>query len=105
MRVDEILDKDSVLFIEAINHGLRIVRLNDEKKIRLPLSKLSDALEKSPDFVKINRSYIINMNFIYEIDGSDVYILEHSDAFRLPIGRRFHKHFKKALEAFDFAHS
>ncbi len=100
--MDDLFNKDSVLFIEIQDHYLRIVRLNDEQKIRMPLRRLSEALKESPDFVKINRSYIINMNFIYEIDGNDVYILEHLDEFRIPIGRRFHKHFYEALEVFDF---
>lgn len=66
------LDALSLIFVEVINHSLIYHTLDGEINSWGSLSKVYEELQ-SEGFVKINKSQIINLRFVKEVDGN--YIL------------------------------
>ncbi len=65
------LDALSLIYIEVLNHALIYHTLEGEINSWGSLSKLYDEL-KNDGFIKINKSQIINLRFIKEINGNDI---------------------------------
>jgi DNA-binding LytR/AlgR family response regulator len=79
---------DELLFVQADDNYTRFFTTTDEHLISLTLKKVSEKLSTNP-FVRIHRSYIININFIDRIQDGYVFIGKH----RLSIGRSYHENF------------
>ena len=74
---------NEVLFIEGLQKYVKIYLSNNEVLIcLLSLSGLLETLP-SPPFVRIHRSYIINIDHIHSIQGNQVMIAEHN----LPVSK------------------
>lgn len=65
------LDALSLVYAEVLNHALIYHTLEGEINSWGSLSKLYDEL-KNDGFIKINKSQIINLRFIKEINGNDI---------------------------------
>lgn len=65
------LDALSLIYAEVLNHALIYHTLEGEINSWGSLSKLYDEL-KNDGFIKINKSQIINLRFIKEINGNDI---------------------------------
>lgn len=65
------LDALSLIYVEVINHALIYHTLEGEINSWGSLSKVYEDL-KSNGFVKINKSQVLNLRFIKEINGNDI---------------------------------
>jgi len=83
---------NELIFVQADDNYTRFFTINDEHLISSTLKKASEKLPESI-FVRIHRSYIININFIDRIQDGYVFIGKH----RLSIGRSYHENFFNSI--------
>lgn len=82
-----------IQYIEGLKDYVKI-HIKDSKKSLLTLSSLKNILEKlSPNFIRIHRSYIVNIDFIKTLQKTKVIIGE----VRLPIGESYKESVLKHL--------
>jgi len=79
---------DELLFAQADDNYTRLFTKNKMHLVSSTLKKVSERFSQAP-FVRIHRSYIINVNHIDKIQDGSVVIGKHS----LPIGRSYHDAF------------
>ncbi len=79
---------DSLMFAKADENYTKIYIDGNEYLISTTLKKLAEILNTIP-FIRIHRSYIVNINYIDRIHNGYVFIGKH----HLPIGRRYHDAF------------
>jgi len=80
-------------YIEGLKDYVKI-HIKDSKKSLLTLSSFKNILEKlSPNFIRIHRSYIVNIDFIKTLQKTKVIIGE----VRLPIGESYKESVLKHL--------
>jgi len=84
---------DDIVFIEALGHELAITTKEGTINCRMPLYKLEEVLSDER-FIKIHRSYLVNMVHIKRVTRTDV-ILDNGIA--LPLSRRLYKDINGAL--------
>jgi len=77
-----------LLFAQADDNYTKLITSSSEHLISSTLKKVAEKLDKDP-FVRIHRSYIININHIDRIQEGYVFIGKH----RLSIGRSYHEAF------------
>jgi len=86
-----------VLFIEGLKDYVRFYMPNDEKILSLMnMKKLEEYLPK-PDFLRVHRSYIVNMNKVVMVDRSRIVFGE----FRIPISESY----KDTVQAYFDRHT
>ena len=79
------INLDTLLYIKADDHYLNVYTV--EKKQHMVRGKLSEIMEELPsNFVKCHRSYIINKNYIRQIQSR---FLVMSDNSEIPVSRGF----------------
>jgi len=79
---------EELMFVQADDNYTRFFTTSDEHLISATLKKASEKLPENI-FVRIHRSYIININFIDRIQDGYVFIAKH----RMSIGRSYHESF------------
>lgn len=72
-----------ILWVEADNYYCKIVTKEREWLLGQTLKKFADALETIPNFMRIHRSYLINLQHVEEIGETFVSISKH----QIPIGK------------------
>jgi DNA-binding LytR/AlgR family response regulator len=94
-RLDKIVLND-IHFIEVRDKVCIMVMDTDERKVRIPLSALETKLD-SNQFLRVHRSYLINLTYISRIDwlNSIIYLSKN----QVPIGRSFREDIKRKLVA------
>ena len=83
---------DEVQYIEVFAHDLHFYTDSEEIKIWGSLSEYEKKLEKA-HFARCNVSYLVNLRYVKEIQGSEVLVGKH----RLPISRAKRKEFLAAF--------
>ncbi len=83
---------DELLFVQADDNYTRFYTLKKQYFISSTLKKVSEKLSGDP-FIRIHRSYIINVNFIDRIYDGYVFIGKH----KLSIGRSYHDAFYEKI--------
>ena len=94
-----ILQKKQILYVQAQQSFVYIWTLNKHKIIsRQTLTNIYDQL-KSPEFLQIHRSFIVNLNGVTELQPSfnHTYELTLIDGSKLPVSRSYVNTTKKAL--------
>lgn len=95
---DIVLALDEMIYVEAMNNSIRIVMTDREYVIRRKLSDFGRELEaQTCDFVKIHKSYIVNLAHTKKLHGKEVLM---TGDISLPISRSVVNSFKERL--FDF---
>jgi len=79
---------ETILFAKADDNYTRLFTTEKSYLLSFTLKKIVDKLPKNT-FIRIHRSFIININFIDRIKDAYVYIAKH----KLPIGRSYHDDF------------
>ena len=76
------LKKDDILFLESMRDYVKFVT---PAKNYITYSTLKNMEEKliGPNFIKVHRSYIVNINKIDDIRGNTIYLLGN----QIPIGK------------------
>ena len=93
---EEIVNSISdLIYVEAANNCVRFCFRKDTIELRM---KLSDAIKKvdeiSPDFIKIHRSYYVNLGHINKLSATDV-LLDNKET--LPVARSASSEAKQKL--------
>lgn len=73
---------DEILFIEALQKYVRIHTATERVVTLMSMSQLEEALP-SGQFVRIHRSYIINLDKINSVEGNTVHVGKHD----LPVSK------------------
>lgn len=76
------IELDEILFIEALQKYIRIHTTTSRIVTLLSLSRIQEQLE-SPPFIRVHRSYIVNVNKIERIEGNHLTI----EGQQLPISK------------------
>ncbi|NIJ44791.1 hypothetical protein FHR24_001230 [Wenyingzhuangia heitensis] len=92
-----VLDIDSIIYAQSNNNYTTIFFIENKKKkkelIRITLKKVAIILEKYPQFVRCHRSYLVNKDEIFKVEGNarslQVYLKQTDDI--LPVSRSFPK--------------
>ena len=86
------LENDQILYIESMGDYVRFVT-QDKKLVTLNTMKnLEERMDRN-QFVKVHRSYIVNINKIDDLQGNQIYIQKHE----IPIGKAYREEIMKRL--------
>ncbi len=94
-----LLNIDDVVYVSAKNKSTYVHTYENQYLVDLTLGELEKKLSKE-SFVRLHRSYIINLNCIKEIlrvDGSYVVVAGDRDETHIPVARRQVKQFREAV--------
>ena len=93
-----ILQTDEILYLEAQDDYVKLVT-SKGKYLRQNTMKHFEKRLSSKDFVRIHRSYIVNVNFIKQLEAYDNYshAVILNDQTRLPVSRSGSGELKKLL--------
>lgn len=100
--IDDLYNSTHVSYIEAA-HNYCYLYLNSGEKILVShrISELAEMLCEY-DFVKIHRSYLVNLNYL--IDYKNTYIIiktDTTDSIQLPISVRLRNEFKNLYKIYS----
>lgn len=74
---------DQIRYMESMNKELKIVTQSSSVTLRYSINKAEDLL-KYHHFLRIHKSFLVNANFIFRIDSSQVTL---DDGHNLPLSR------------------
>jgi len=86
------VNSDQVMFVKAEDNYSRLFTVDNSYILATTLKKIETKLSGN-HFLRIHRSYLININYIDKIKESAVYIGKH----KLPIGRSYLERFYKTI--------
>lgn len=84
---------DDILLIEAVKNHVKITTTNHPYVSLINISKIETKLP-TDQFLRVHRSYIVNLNRLTSFDHHSITISEHS----VPIGRSYRDQVKEVLE-------
>ena len=85
------LESDDVFYIEALENYIKVFT---ENKIYVVHHTLKSIIEKLPQqYIRIHRSYIINVNRIHQIQNNIVVVVINNDRKVIPVGKAYQKEF------------
>lgn len=89
---------DDILFIKALADYVIIKTVNGKY---ITLSTMKEVEENLPSdkFARSHRSYIVNLEKVSFIRGSNIEMIAQDIRFSIPIGRAYKKDFKSSLQA------
>jgi DNA-binding LytR/AlgR family response regulator len=92
------LNPDEVIYIEASVNYARLVTSDLTLTTSFHLGFFAESLKQHPNFIRINKSHLINLNYLKSLDWQKS-IKEAclADGSRLPISRRKAKALKDVL--------
>lgn len=79
---------DDILYVEGLKDYV-IIKQNDSRVIALQTMKSLESKLPSDTFMRIHRSYIINLDKIEAVFGSMVEIMEGGNKKNIPIGKNY----------------
>ena len=84
-----------ILWVEADDYYCKIVTREREYLVGQTLKKISEALEKVPELMRVHRSYMVNLTHVEEIGDLNLYINKRqipvSKTAKEELMARFHK--------------
>ena len=83
-----------IIYIEADGHYLKIVTLDGEYTLKEKIKEFKKQL-KNKNIVQIHRSYLINLDFIYDVNQKFIILRNRKE---INIGRTYKKSFKLAYQ-------
>ena len=89
---------DDILYIQALGDYV-IIKTTSAKYITLSTMKDMAKLLEGRGFARTHRSYIVNLDKIYNIKGSSIIVHTDSNKTTIPVGRAFKKDFRQSLAA------
>jgi DNA-binding LytR/AlgR family response regulator len=95
IKVDHKLIKlmnDEILYIESMGDYVRFIT-SDKKLVTLNTMKKLEERMNPDQFIKVHRSYIVNINKIDDLQGNQIFIQKHE----IPIGKAFREEIMKRL--------
>ena len=98
-RSKRVLKYRDIIFIHSIDNYVEIVTRNERLTCRITMEEIEENMPLSY-FVRIHRGYIVNFQFVRDIDGSKLWLTEGEKA-SLPISRSRRKNIagmRKSIE-------
>ncbi|MCL2223207.1 MAG: LytTR family DNA-binding domain-containing protein [Oscillospiraceae bacterium] len=83
-----------VQYFESTGHYISVVSEDETHTFIDTITKLSEELE-SKGFVRVSRSHIVNMNYVFNLTGNKITIIKGDD---ITVGRSYKQILRKALE-------
>ena len=90
------IDLAEVLFIEGLKDYVAFHTKSGKLVIHSTMKALEDRLSSMPAFLRIHKSYLVNLRGVREVDGNSVRIGDHS----LAIGSTYREAVRMALEQY-----
>ncbi|MGD8192145.1 LytTR family DNA-binding domain-containing protein [Brevibacillus ginsengisoli] len=89
---------EQVLYLEAQNRKTKVKSQRIEGYHKCNLSELELILPPD-EFIRVHRSYIVNINYIHEIqpDSHSTFLLIMKDQTKIPVSQSFSSYFRKVL--------
>lgn len=94
------LSSDDIVYVECYLHEIIIHTYANEYVVRMTLKTFMNLVKSQNCFVRIHRTYAVNMNYIYCVDKNRVFMLDDQEKNELEIGRSYKKDFKKTFQKF-----
>lgn len=69
------INLEELCFVEGLKDYVRIWTASRKIIVYTKMKSLEARLSKNPEFMRINKSYIVNLNFIEEVEGNFVRII------------------------------
>lgn len=89
---------DDIIFIKALADYV-IVKTSTGKHITLCTMKELEECLPSDRFARSHRSFIVNLDKVSFVRGSNIEIIDRDFRFSIPIGRAYKKDFRQSLQA------
>jgi DNA-binding LytR/AlgR family response regulator len=89
---------DDIIFIKAMADYV-IVKTTTGKHITLCTMKEVEEALPADRFARSHRSYIVNLDKVSFVRGSNIEIIDRDFRFSIPIGRAYKKDFRQSLQA------
>lgn len=86
-----------LIYLESLSHYLNICTTQGEYKYRKKIADIEEELKENKNFIRIHRSFIVNLEFVYAIEESGV-VMENG--VTIPISRQRWRDTHKAFVKF-----
>ncbi|WP_100332540.1 LytTR family DNA-binding domain-containing protein [Bacillus xiapuensis] len=89
---------NNIIFLEAESRKTRVQAVSGDGYHKMNLTELEFLLPNDL-FIRVHRSYIVNVNFIQEIqpDSHSTFLLIMKNRMKIPVSQTYSSHFRKAL--------
>jgi DNA-binding LytR/AlgR family response regulator len=88
------VDLHELWLIEGLKDYVKLWTLTGKIVIHSTMKNIEDQLNKTPDFVRVNKSFIINTKYISSIDGNCIVIKDQ----KIPVGSTYRDVIQKLLQ-------
>lgn len=68
------IDLNQLYFIEALKDYARLWTSNSKVIVHSTMKNFEEQLAQYPNFIRVHKSYIVNLNYVAEIDGNSIRI-------------------------------
>lgn len=86
-----------IIYVESDGHYLKIVTLDGEYKKKGKIREFQQEFSHLHNFVQIHRSYLINMDYIYEVKNTYIILVNKKE---INIGKTYKKQFKDTFQEY-----
>lgn len=86
-----------IIYVESVGHYLKIVTLDSEYKKKEKISEFKKEISNVHQFIQIHRSYLINMDYIYEVKNMYIILVNQKE---INIGKTYKKEFKNKFQEY-----
>lgn len=90
------IDLNRLLFVEGLKDYLKLWIESRNLVVYGTMKNMEEQLKKRSEFIRVNKSYVINLRYISEVEGNVIRINEHS----IPIGNTYVNEVREVLNKF-----
>lgn len=73
---------DDIMYFESISHYLHVHSTKEEVRYRKNIGEAEEELSGLKEFVRIHRSYLVNLRYVSSVEDNDV-VLENNEKLRV----------------------
>lgn len=88
---------DEIRLVEGYGNYTRLWTANDKIVLHGTLKSMEEQLQRYPLFIRISKSYIVNLKFVTEVDGNCVRVSGEA----LAVGATYREDVRKVLERYQ----
>jgi len=92
------IDLSELWFVEGLKNYVRLWLNNGKVIVHSTMKSFEDQLASNPQFIRINKSYIVNLKYISEIDGNAIKVKTEL----LTIGSTYKDDVQKIIDKYKF---
>jgi DNA-binding LytR/AlgR family response regulator len=90
------IDLDKLIFVEGLKDYLKLWMETGKLVVHSTMKNMEEQLAKRPNFVRVNKSYIINMKYVNEVDGNSIRLKDQlitiGNTYRDEVQKLFNKY-------------